>query len=294
MKKKITWIMLLALALCLCFSACRPADMDETYEEFSAPQTYAEQETPEEQEPSFENDLSMEKETPTEMKKEPPAEQEPTENETPAEQKPSTEQESTVAEETPAEKETPEKTEAQKSEKSTIGIMVMYPSFSLEDLTKRAELILHGRVKAKLGEVMLNPDGKRTDAAGKKVNNAQITSYEVEVYTVYKGSCEKDTIIVKTNNGYGLSPDLILYGEDETTKLDRPLDRFDLTVGKECIMYLVNSKDSLPEESGYYVDAGKAGYFKKEGNVFKNNGVLPLTNTLEALAKEHANTEAQN
>ncbi len=292
MKKKITWIML--LALCLCFSACRPADMDETYEEFSAPQTYAEQETPEEQEPSFENDLSMEKETPTETKKEPPAEQEPTENETLAEQKPSTEQESTVEEETPAEKETPEKTEAQKSEKSTISIMGTPAQVTQEFLTERAELILHGRVKAKLGEVMLNPDGKRTDASGQKVANAQVTSYEVEVYTVYKGTYEKNTIIVKTTNGRNLSPDLILYGEDETTKLAMPLDRFDLTVGEECIMYLVNIKDRLPEDNGYFVNSGKAGYFKKEGNVFKNNGVLPLTNTLETLAKEHANTEAQN
>lgn len=265
--KKSLWIVL--ILCCLLLSACRPeAVVEETFIP-PASQNNAEQTEQKQPEPS-ENESSAKKETSTE--KETSAEQ-PSEDETPA----------GGAEPT-----------TQKNEKSFISITGTPAKVSQEDLTKRAELILHGRVKAKLGEVMLNPDGKRTDASGQVVANAQVTSYEVEVYTVYKGTYKKDTIVVKTTNGRNLSPDLILYGEDETCKLAEPLERFDLTVGQECIMYLASVTGDVSESNGYCCLSAGAGYFIKEGNVFKNDGVLPLTNTLEALEKEHLNDVAQN
>ncbi len=259
MKKRL-W-MIVMLTFCLLLSACRPELTESEIPASSAPQSGAGQ-TEQKQPQSTENDPPAEKETTTE-----------TEEKTPDEQ------------EQPTEEETPDEPELQTDGKDMIGITETYPRFSQEELTKKAELILHGRVKAKTGELMLNPDGKRTDASGQKVTNEQITSYEVEVYNVYKGTNEKETVVVKTSNGYGLSPDLILYGEDENVKLALPLKRFDLTVGEECVMYLVNVTDGPPEADGYYPIVGGAGYFVKKGDAFKNNGALPLTNTLEQLEK---------
>ena len=268
--KKSLWIAL--ILCCLLLTACRPEPVEESFVP-SASQNNAEQTEQKQPEPSV-DESSVEKETLAEKEDETSVDQkQPSESETPDK----------VAEET-----------TQKNGKSTIAIMGTPVRMSQEELTKEAELILHGRVKAKTGELMLNPDGKRTDAAGQPVANAQITSYEVEVYTVYKGAYEKDTIIVKTKNGRDLSPDLILYGESETCKLAEPLERFDLTAGEECILYLCYYEDAVPEESGYYSVAGDTGCFRKEGDVYKNNGALPLTNTLEALEKEHLNGAAQN
>ncbi|MBQ8892870.1 MAG: hypothetical protein IJ043_00495 [Clostridia bacterium] len=74
----------------------------------------------------------------------------------------------------------------------------------------------------------------------------------MEVCEVYKGECQENFITVKTSNGSNLSPELILYGEDETSILVTPLERLDLEIGKECILLLTNRKTEFPELNGYY------------------------------------------
>ena len=172
-----------------------------------------------------------------------------------------------------------------KQEKNVITVSGSKALISQEDLTSGADLILRGRVKSKTGELMLNPDGKKTDASGQVIPNEQITSYELEIYELYKGEYAETTMVVKTSNGRNLSPELILYGEDENNVLSQPLSRFDLTVGQDCILYLTKVESELAEKAGYYPFRGKAGYFpKSDDGVYQNKGALPLTNTPQQLA----------
>lgn len=174
---------------------------------------------------------------------------------------------------------------APRQEKNVITVSSSKARISQEDLTSGADLILYGRIKSKKSELMLNPDGKKTDASGQPIANEQITAYELEIHELYKGEYADTTITVKTSNGRNLSPDLILYGEDEKNVLSEPLDRFDLTVGEDCILYLTYVEDELTEKTGYYIFRGKAGYFYKSADgVYQNDGALPLTVTPQQLA----------
>ncbi len=138
--------------------------------------------------------------------------------------------------------------------------------YTTEQLINEADLILKGRVASVDGGVMTNPklDRNIKDDNGRTVNNEQIHTYIFEIDTIYKGEHAGDTVEVKTSNGFGLSPDLILYGEDETTVLSTSLDRFDLEVGSECILTLTLFNASPAIRSGYYVVGGKQGVFTPE------------------------------
>jgi hypothetical protein len=113
---------------------------------------------------------------------------------------------------------------------------------------------------------MTNPDGTLCDDEGKKIPNAQIAEYSVEIETLYKGTYESSVITVKTTNGHGLSPDLILYGEDERTILDHPLDREDLEEGADCILFLNNVDIGYELGNSYQLCGGEQGYCSLDEN----------------------------
>lgn len=159
-----------------------------------------------------------------------------------------------------------EKSTPTQTEKGYISIEETFVEIPQEELLKKAEIILKGRVASKDSEFMTNPDGTRTNENGDVVTNCQVATYTVEIDQLYKGDYSADTITVKTANGHGLSPDLILYGEDETHILADELNRFDLEVGKECILLLSAYDESLDDLDGYYAVFGNFGYFLPDEN----------------------------
>ncbi len=148
--------------------------------------------------------------------------------------------------------------------KSTLEISNSYPTYTPEQIIDRADLIVKGKITSIDEGIMVNPENNKSlkDDTGRIVANEQIHTYVFEIDTVYKGNYAEDTIQVKTSNGYALSPDLILYGEDETTILESPLVRFDLEVGSDCILALKYSDLHLQIRNGYYVVGGKQGVFQ--------------------------------
>lgn len=156
--------------------------------------------------------------------------------------------------------------ESQQTEKSYLSIEQSTAIIDKETLLQTGELIIQGYVTEKKSEIMTNPDQTRMDSGKNIIPNEQITEYAVQVTKVYKGDYKQDTITVKTSNGYGLSPDLILSGEDETTILAHPLERLDLQIGKECILILTYVQEGTPEKIGYYPRYGKQGYFVLSGD----------------------------
>lgn len=158
------------------------------------------------------------------------------------------------------------------SEKKKITSMdASLAALSKGQLAEKASLIVKVRVSAKAKEEMLNPDGKQKDAAGNLIENALITSYTATVQKVYKGVYDEKNITVKTSEGRGLSPDLILYGEDEKFVLDSPLRRFTLEAGKEYLLFLV---------AGTYVFGPEVGCFTLKDGEWSNN-------------REHSFTESE-
>ncbi len=133
--------------------------------------------------------------------------------------------------------------------------------YDRDTLLKESEIILKGTVVSKDREFMTNPDGTREG-----VNNEQLAVYTVAIDELYKGTYDKGTISVMTSNGLGLSPDLILYGEDDVTVLAEPLIRFDLEVGKECIIALYYLNSGQADQEGYYVTGEDQGYFVADEN----------------------------
>jgi len=152
------------------------------------------------------------------------------------------------------------------TDKTVIEIDESRARFTKEQLLETAEVIIKGKVIKKNKEFMVNPDGMRADADGNVIDNEQITEYTVEIQTLYKGEYDGETINVKTSNGRGLNPDLILYGEDEKSILATELDRLDFEIGEECILLLRYVNGSVPESNGYYPVWGFPGYFKADGN----------------------------
>ena len=134
-------------------------------------------------------------------------------------------------------------------------------TFTKEMLLDGAVIILKGTVIEKTSEKMTNPTGKRRKANGELITNTQIAEYTVEISEIYKGDYKGHTITVKTSNGYGLSPDLILYGEDEKNILATSLKRQDFEIGKECILLLGYVDEGYEDRNGYYTVAGQWGYY---------------------------------
>ncbi len=151
------------------------------------------------------------------------------------------------------------------TDKTVIEIDESRTGFTKEQLIETAEIIIKGKVVKKNSEFMVNPDGTRADADGNVIDNEQITEYTVEIQTLYKGDYDGATINVKTSNGRGLNPDLILYGEDEKSILATELNRLDFEIGEECILLLRYVEGSVPESDGYYPVWGFPGYFKSDG-----------------------------
>lgn len=149
----------------------------------------------------------------------------------------------------------------QQKEKSVLNISMSEAVYSKDELIQTADLILKGKVLSKDQEIMTNPGGTKNG-----IMNEQITTYTIEIDELYKGAYADETISVKTTNGMGLSPDLILYGEDENDVLAEPLERFDLSVGKECVLILRYFDSDLESRAGYYVYGEDQGYFILDGN----------------------------
>ncbi|MBR6793983.1 MAG: DUF4886 domain-containing protein [Clostridia bacterium] len=161
----------------------------------------------------------------------------------------------------PEQEQKPQQKPDSSGKKKIISMDGYQAALSKGELAEKASLIVKVRVSAKAKEEMLNPDGKQNDAAGNLIENALITSYTAAVQKVYKGVYDEKNITVKTSEGYGLSPDLILYGEDEKFVLDSPLRRFTLEAGKEYLLFLV---------SGNFVFGPEAGCFTLKDGVWSN------------------------
>lgn len=181
-------------------------------------------------------------------------------------------------------------TQLDSSKKNRITIDALQVRIPQKTLIARAEIIIKGKVLEIADQFMTNPDGKRTLEDGSVIENAQITVYTVEIQQLYKGEYTDSTIQVLTSNGRGLSPDLILKGEDDTSILAEDLDRLDLTVGEECILMLAYGEQICEEAFGYYLCYGHAGYFTADGNGGYCNAkaVSPVTLTPETLPDDIA------
>lgn len=167
--------------------------------------------------------------------------------------------------------------ESEKTEnggKEYISVSQTKASYTNEALLERAELILRGTVVEKSKEWMRNPDGTRTDEQGNSVVNAQIAEYKVEIAEVYRGELSEDNITVKLENGYGLSSDLILYGEDDKYKLMSELTMDELKIGEEAVFFLEYFDEPYDEEDGYYISVCPLGYLSlnEDGTCSNNDG----------------------
>ena len=152
------------------------------------------------------------------------------------------------------------------AKKEYISITTTKEMLYKQDLISRAEIIIEGKVACKNFEVMTNPDGTALDSSGNALVNCQIAQYTIEINENYKGDYSGDTINVMTYNGYGLSADLILYGEDDKSILETPLERVDLEVGQEYILLLQYVDDVFEGYDGYYPVANQLGVYQKDQN----------------------------
>lgn len=173
--------------------------------------------------------------------------------------------------------------------KEAIVISSSKIDYEKEDYLEWADLIVQGTITKKCSEIMTNPDGTRVDANGEIITNRQITEYTFEISQLYKGAHDSNILTVKTTNGEGLTPELILYGEDESTYLSSPLERIDLEVGKECILLLVYVEASYEERTGYFPAGGISGYFPKDENGnYTNSGDNTFSLSPQTIAQEIA------
>lgn len=158
-----------------------------------------------------------------------------------------------------------------RNEKDLVGEESLYASYEKDDILTACPIILKGIVLEKGRSEMYNPDNSRKSEEGYLISNFEATEFIVEVEEIYKGVYDQKTIAVKTVNGEGLSPELILYGEDETSRLEEPLDRFELTTGEEYILCLSPYRHHEPEFfSGYYVSKEETFAVDSLGR-YKNN-----------------------
>lgn len=167
-----------------------------------------------------------------------------------------------------------EKTNTENGEKEYISVSQTKANYTDEALLERAELILRGTAVEKSKEWMRNPDGNRTDEQGNTVVNAQIAEYKVEIAEVYRGQLSEESLMVKVENGHGLSADLILYGEDDNYKLMSELATDELKIGEEAVFFLEYFDEPYNEEDGYYISACPLGYLplNEDGTCSNDDG----------------------
>ncbi len=166
-------------------------------------------------------------------------------------------------------------------EKRYLSVNVSKALLSKEELLAKGNLVVKVLVQSKDAEEMANPDGKAVDSTGTVIDNRLVTSYTAEVLEVYKGDYTKRSIIVKTAEGRGLSPDLILYGEDEEFILSPPLTRFALEPGMEYVLILVDNKGENDVLTGYFIFGPEYGCFAMDEKGVWNNKELISSVTFE-------------
>ena len=171
-------------------------------------------------------------------------------------------------------------------EKAKLFISNTRIPYTEEEMIRRSDLIVKGIVLQNHGYVMTNPDNTRRNAAGEYSTNGQVTEYTVQVEQVYKGEYNQNTIRVKTMNGKSLSPDLILYGEDENTILAEPLERIDLIVGDEYILLIKNITTAVFDEENGFFPTASAGYLYYHNGNFKNDSLSSPVSISAANAAE--------
>lgn len=156
--------------------------------------------------------------------------------------------------------------------KKSVSFNGIYAAQDKEDLLSR-ELIFKGTVLEQGNSAMTNPDNSRLDKYGYQVMNEMVTDYTVRVEKLYAGDYAEDTICLKVANGYGLTPDLILYGEDKTSYLEEPLVLDELEVGKTYLFTLsdpvTTERGELEQFCGYYTSDSSAFEMDEQG-VCKN------------------------
>ena len=183
----------------------------------------------------------------------------------------------------------------QTEKKSQIMVTYNYIQKSPEQMKTEADLIIKGKAIKKIGQRMVNPDNTLRDSNGILISNRLVTEFEVEVLEIYKGSHDGKTVNVKFSCGSTLSPELILYGEDEESVLAEKVKIPDMPIGEECILLLqmMDSPEQPQWTHGYYPfgPEGSYGYLKSDGKgTFKNNTFEASTMvvTEEALKAELA------
>lgn len=183
------------------------------------------------------------------------------------------------------------------TEKEILEIHKTMPQFTKEMFYEMPDNIAKVYVKRVIDEYFTDADDTRLTPSGEPVTNIHVTRYELEIKKIYKGALDSNTIELKTYNGEGLTPDLYLYGEDETQVLSEPLDILELQVGKEYIISL----EYYPEEAaqyygdtgGYGIQYGKAFCFTQtETGLYENmlNGLSHISidpETLESEIQQH-------
>lgn len=164
----------------------------------------------------------------------------------------------------------------QTEEKSQIMVTYSYVQKSPKQMQTEADLIIKGKAIKKVGQRMVNPDNTLRDSDGILISNRLVTEFEVEILEIYKGSYDGETVNVKFSCGSTLSPELILYGEDEDSVLVKKVTIPDMSIGEECILLLSMMDDSEQPQwtHGYYPfgPEGSYGYLKSDGKGnFKND-----------------------
>jgi len=178
-----------------------------------------------------------------------------------------------------------------KQEKSYISSSGSIARLNKNQLLERADTVIKGKVVSKNYEKMTNPDGTLKDSDGNVITNCLLSEYTVEIDKVYKGDYTKDTINVMTCYGYGLSPDLILHGEDDKSILAEPLQRFNLAVGKDCILLLMYIENSHKGVDGYYPVAESMGYYLLNESGIYVSSYDYLSFSLDTIEQEIADAE---
>lgn len=184
--------------------------------------------------------------------------------------------------------------EAVLKEKDVIYTSITKIKLTQEELIDRADLILRGKVLKKVGMNMTNPDGTLKSSDGYRISNQLITEYAVEISEFYKGDYEGETINIKIACGNGLSPELILYGENETSVLAKKIELPDFEVGEECVLLLTQYEMQPAWASGYY-PTDSYGYLEPDGdgNFSNNDFNSPMTVTVESLKMAIADVIAE-
>lgn len=140
-----------------------------------------------------------------------------------------------------------------KVEKDTLMILADYAHRSPEKMKEDAALIVRGTITGNDGGVMTAPE--------EPDQNAEITTYTVEVAEVFKGDAE-GTIKVKITNGRGYSPDIIRYGEDAHRRIE--LDRFQMKEGEVLLMLeqIDGEYCMTPPLDGYFIRGNNGGFIR--------------------------------